>query len=79
MLGRITMSLHRLGSGDGLQTIGNLYGVHKSILSIVVKEFRRAVRKHLQPVFIQTPNESQFRVLGLRFDNYTAFLISYVQ
>ena len=49
---RIAMSLHRLGSGDGLQTIGDLYKVHKSTLSIVVREFCRAVRKHLQPVFI---------------------------
>jgi hypothetical protein len=49
---RITMSLHRLGSGDRLQTIGDLYGVHKNTLSIVVREFCKAVRKHLQPVFV---------------------------
>ena len=34
---RIAMSLHRLGSGDGLQSIGDLYGVHKSTLSKIVK------------------------------------------
>jgi hypothetical protein len=45
------MSLHRLGSSDKLQTIGDLYGVHKNTLSIVVREFCRAARKHLQPVF----------------------------
>ena len=55
---RIAMSLHRLGSGDGLQTIGDLYGVHKSTLSIIVREFGRAVRKYLQPIFVQTPSES---------------------
>ena len=49
---RIAMSLHQLGSGGGLQTIGDLYEVHKSTLSIVVREFCRAVRKHLQPVFV---------------------------
>jgi hypothetical protein len=43
----ITMSLHRLGSGDGLQTIGDLYGVHKNTLSIIMREFYRAVRKYL--------------------------------
>ena len=58
----IVMSLHRLGNSDGLQTIGDLYGVHKNTLLIVVREFYRAVRKHLQPVFVQTPSESQFRV-----------------
>ena len=65
---RIAMSLHRLGSGDGLQTIGDLYGVHKSTLSIIVREFCRAVRKYLQPVFVQTPSESQFRVLASKFE-----------
>ena len=62
------MSLLRLGSNDGLQTIGDLYGVHKNILLIVVREFCRAVRKHLQPVFVQTSSESQFRILASRFE-----------
>ena len=61
------MSLHRLGSGDGLQTIGDLYGVHKSTLSIIVREFCRAVRKYLKPIFVQTPSESQFRILASKF------------
>jgi len=65
---RIAMSLHRLGNGDGLQSIGDLYGVHKSTLSIIVREFCRAVRKHLQPIFVQTPSESQFRVLASLFE-----------
>ena len=65
---RIAMSLHRLGSGDGLQSIGDLYGVHKSTLSKIVREFCRAVRKYLQPVLVQTPNESQFRVIASRFE-----------
>ena len=49
---KIAMSLHRLDSGDGLQTIGNLYEVHKNTLSIIVREFCRAVRKYLQPIFV---------------------------
>ena len=65
---RITMSLHRLGSGDGLQTISDLYGVHKTTLSIIVREFCRAVRKYLQPIFVQTPNKSQFKVLASKFE-----------
>ena len=58
----IVMSLHRLESGDGLQTTCDLYGVYKSTLLILVREFSRAVRKHLQPVFVQTPSELQFKV-----------------
>ena len=29
---KVTMSLHRLDSGDGLQNIKNLYGVHNNML-----------------------------------------------
>ena len=44
---RVAMSFHRLDSGDRLQNIRNLYGVYKSILSKIVREFCRVVRKHL--------------------------------
>ena len=54
---RIVMSLHLLGNGNGLQTKGDLYGVHKNTLSIIVREFCKAVRKYLQPVFVQIPSE----------------------
>jgi hypothetical protein len=37
-------------------------------LSKIVKEFCRAVRKHLQHVFIQIPSKSQFRVLASKFE-----------
>ena len=70
MQDRIAMSLHQLGSGNELQTIGDLYGVHKNTLSIVLRGFWRAVRKHLQPVFVQIPSESQFRVLASRFEKF---------
>ena len=66
----VAMSLHRLGTGDGLQSIGNLYGVYKSTLSKIVREFCRVVRKHLQSFFIQTLDESQFRVLARRFKQW---------
>ena len=59
---RIAMSLHQLGSGDGLQTTGDLYGVYKNTLSIVMREFCRADKKHLHPVLVQTPSELQFRI-----------------
>ena len=60
----VTMSLYRFSSGDGLQSIRNLYGVHKSALSKVIMESCRDVRKHLQPIFMQTPSASQFRILA---------------
>ena len=65
---REVISLHRLGVGNGLQSIRDLYGVHKSILLKIVREFCKAIRKHLQPLFVQTMNESQFRILASRFE-----------
>ena len=56
----VAMSLHRLGSDDGLQNIRDLYEVHKNTLSKIMREFCRVVRKHLQLIFIQTLEESQF-------------------
>jgi hypothetical protein len=55
---RGAMSLHRLDSGDGLQSIGDLYRVYKSTLSNTMREFYKVVSKHLQHVFVQTPHES---------------------
>ena len=64
----IAMSLHQLGSDDELQITDDLYGVHKSTLSIIVREFCRDVRKYLQPFFVRTPSDSQFRVLASNFE-----------
>ena len=52
---RNTMSLHRLGSDDEMQNIRDLYGVHNSTLSKIVREF-------CSKFFVQTSSESQFRV-----------------
>ena len=53
----VAMSLRKLGSGNGLQRIGDLYGVHKNTLSKIIRECYRVVKKHLQPVLIQTSDE----------------------
>ena len=62
------MLLQRLGSGHGLQILGDLYEVDKNTLSKIIKEFCRVVKKHLQLVFVQTQIESQFRILVSRFE-----------
>lgn len=41
-----------------------MYGVHKSTLSKIIREVCRANRKIIQPIFVQTPSEPQFRVLA---------------
>ena len=68
MYEKVAMLLHKLGSGHGLQNLGDLYEIHKNTLSKIVKEFCRVVKKYLQLVFVQTPIESQFRILASRFE-----------
>ena len=65
---RIAMSLARLGTGDGLRVIGEVYGVAESTISIIVRDFCKMVRLHLQKIFIQIPNEDKFRVLARDFE-----------
>jgi hypothetical protein len=41
------MSLARLGTGDGLRMVGEVYGVAECTISGIVKEFCKMVRLHL--------------------------------
>lgn len=43
----VAMSLYRLGYDDELQNMRGLYGVHKSALLKITREFYRAIRNHL--------------------------------
>ena len=65
---RIVISLSRLGPGNGQLLIDDLYGVAESTVSIIVREFYKAVRQHLQRILVQMPSESQFRILAKEFE-----------
>ena len=65
---RVAMSLMRLGSGNGLQIVGDLFGVAKSTVSVIVEDFCRMVRLHLQKKFVTFPNEYKFRELAKDFE-----------
>ena len=56
------MSLARLGIGDGMRMVGEVYWVAECTISRIVREFCKIVRLHLQKIFIQVPNENKFRV-----------------
>jgi hypothetical protein len=45
---RVAISLVQLGSRNGLQIIGDLFGVAKCTVSQIVREFCSLVRVHLQ-------------------------------
>lgn len=59
---RVVIALHRIGSGNQLQTIRNIYEVYKSTLSKIIRKFCRVVRKHFSTNFYANPSESQLRV-----------------
>jgi hypothetical protein len=65
---RVAMSLARLGTGDGLRMVGEVYGVAECTISGIVKEFCKMVRLHSQKIFIQTPNKNRLRVLAKDFE-----------
>jgi hypothetical protein len=64
---RITVSLCILDTGNGLLLIGEVYGIAECTPSCIVREFCKAVAKHLLRVLIQFPSESQLKVLTSQF------------
>lgn len=54
------MSLIRLGSRNGLQIVGDLFGVAKSIVSVIVRDLCRMVKLLLQKKFVTFPSEYKF-------------------
>jgi len=65
---RIAISLIRLGSGNGLQIVGDLFGVAKCTVSGIVRQFCSAVRLHLQKKFVKFPNEFKLQKLARDFE-----------
>lgn len=60
------MSLHMLGSGNELQSIGDLYGIYKIALSKLICIFQSRYEKS-STSFCATASELQFRILASRF------------
>jgi len=65
--GRVAILLHRMNSWDELQSIEDFMKSTRIHCQKIVRRFYRVVRKHFQLVLLQTPNESQFRILVLMF------------
>jgi hypothetical protein len=64
---RVAMSLIWLGSGNGLQLVGDLFGVTKGTISVIVKKFSHdkvVSSKIVYAIF----SEYQFRVLSKEFE-----------
>jgi hypothetical protein len=65
---RIAVSLCRLGTGNRLLLVGEVYGIAQCTTSCIVREFCKVVRKHLLRVLVQFLSESQFKVLAYQFE-----------
>ena len=60
--------LTRLGFGKGQLLTRDLYRVVKCTISKIVREFCKAIRQHLQQIFVQMPSELQSRILVKEFE-----------
>jgi hypothetical protein len=49
---KVTMALAKLGNENSLKMCGEVYGIAKSMTSIIVREFCVAIRNHLKPLVI---------------------------
>jgi hypothetical protein len=65
---RIAMSLQRLGIGNTLCTVGEVYGVAESTISEIIRNFYRLVGIHLQGTFVQFQSPAWFRILAQEFE-----------
>ena len=65
---RVAISLVRLGSGNGLQIIGDLFGVAECTVSQIVREFYSLVRIHLPKKIVTFPSEHRFCQMAREFE-----------
>jgi hypothetical protein len=65
---RVALSLCRLCSGNSLRGCAEIYGVHESTASIIVREFCMAVEKHLKPLVIEKQTASTLRRIAGEFE-----------
>jgi hypothetical protein len=64
----VTMILTKLGSGNSLQICGEIYGIAKSMASIILKEFCVVIRKHLKPLVIPKLTKNKIKEITTSFE-----------
>jgi hypothetical protein len=65
---RVEIFLVWLGSGNGLQIIGDLFGVAKYIVSQIIREFCNLVKVHLQKKIVTFLHEYRFYEMAKEFE-----------
>lgn len=65
---RVALSLCRLSSGNSLRGCTEIYGVHDSTASIIIREFCVAVEKHLKPLVSEKQTASTLKRIAAEFE-----------
>ncbi len=65
---KVAMVLTRLGSGNSLQMCGEVYGIAKSMTSIIVRVFCVAIRKHFKPLMIHKLIRKKIKEITIGFE-----------
>nr|XP_055058042.1 uncharacterized protein LOC129442166 [Misgurnus anguillicaudatus] len=56
---RVAVALWRLGTQVEYRTIAHLFGLGRSTVHAITREFCKAVCQHLQPIFVSFPNANE--------------------
>ncbi len=90
---RVAVALARIGSGIFLQMVGEVYGITKTTISIIVQKFCEVVFRHLKPIVFMKPTNIRIKkwFQNLKFyitfhtsleplasSNYCSFYRSYI-
>ena len=62
------MSLQRPRTKNTLCTVGEVYGVAKSTILKIIRNFCRLIRVHLQGTFVQFSSPTRFRISAQEFE-----------
>jgi hypothetical protein len=65
---KVSMALARLGSGNSLHKCGKVYGIVEDMASIIMREFCRAIRKHLKPLVIPKLTRNKIKEIITNFE-----------
>jgi hypothetical protein len=58
---RVAVALARIGSGIFLQMVGEVYGITKTTISIIVQKFCEVVFRHLKPIVFMKPTNIRIK------------------
>lgn len=66
---RVALSLNRLSSGNSLRGCAEIYGIHESTASIIVRDFCAAIEKHLKPLVIEKLSRNSLCRIAAEFED----------